>query len=121
MAGIKKRISELDEASASAEKAGPLRESLSIPSDKFYAGSRSIKDVFNQNSLKDTIADRKYASDKLQNLRDEEKEDLIKREQIESSQGKRKGGSVKKMAKGGSASKRADGCCAKGKTKGRMV
>ena len=36
----------------------------------------------------------------------------------------RKGGSVK-MAKGGSvkssASRRADGCCAKGKTKGRMV
>ena len=34
--------------------------------------------------------------------------------------GMKKGGSVK-MAKGGSASKRADGCCAKGKTKGRMV
>ena len=30
-------------------------------------------------------------------------------------------GPIKKMAKGGSASKRADGCCAKGKTKGRMV
>lgn len=37
----------------------------------------------------------------------------------------KKGGTVKKMAKGGSvkssASRRADGCCAKGKTKGRMV
>jgi hypothetical protein len=121
MADIKKRINELDEASAKAEKAGPLRESLSIPSDKFYSGPKSIKDVFNQNSLKDTIADRKYASDKLQNLRDSEKEDLLKREQIESAQGKRKGGSIKKMSKGGMASSRADGCCSKGKTKGRIV
>jgi outer membrane biosynthesis protein TonB len=36
-------------------------------------------------------------------------------------EGKKSGGSVKKMAKGGSASKRADGRVARGKTKGRMV
>ena len=32
-------------------------------------------------------------------------------------QGKKKGGTVKKMAKGGTASSRADGCAVRGKTK----
>ena len=36
-------------------------------------------------------------------------------------EGKAKGGKVKKMAAGGSASRRADGCATKGKTKGRFV
>lgn len=46
------------------------------------------------------------------------------RAKIRTMSGKKKGGSIKKMAKGGSissASKRADGCATKGKTKGRMV
>ena len=126
MSDTQKRIIELAEASKKAKKEGPYRRSLSIPNDVDYEG-KSGTGIFPMSSAKfnETRAERKSASDHLQNMRDSETEDLIKREQIESSQGKRKGGSVKKMAKGGSikssASRRADGCCTKGKTKGRMV
>jgi hypothetical protein len=56
--------------------------------------------------------------------RDKTKKKTDTGEEVESDEGMRKGGRVKKMAKGGSvssASKRADGCATKGKTKGRFV
>jgi hypothetical protein len=78
------RIAELKAASAAAKKQGPVRESLSIPSD------RSWDSPFSGVRLKDVFASRKAASDKLENLREEETEALQQREA--------KG---KKMAKGG--------------------
>ncbi len=124
MSDTQKRIAELAAASAKAKKEGPYRRSLSIPSDVDYEG-KSGTGIFPMSSSKfnETRADRKAASDKLQNLRDEETEDLVKREEIEKSESKRNGGSVKvkKMAKGGSASSRADGCAQRGKTRGKFI
>lgn len=122
MSDTQKRIAELAAASAKAKKEGPYRRSLSIPSDVDYEG-KSGTGIFPMSSSKfnETRADRKAASDKLQNLRDEETEDLVKREALEKSENKRKGGYVKKMAKGGSASSRADGCAKRGKTRGKMI
>ena len=121
MSDTQKRIIELAEASKKAKKEGPYRRSLSIPDDVDYEG-KSGTGIFPMSSAKfnEIRAERKSASDHLQNMRDSETEDLIKREQMEKPEAKRKGGAVK-MAKGGSASSRADGCATKGKTKGKMI
>ena len=103
MADTRKRIDELAAASARAKKAGPLRESLSLPED------RAWDSPFSGVRLKDVFASRKAASDKLENMREEETEALQQREAK---------GKSKKMAKGGmTASKRADGCAVRGKTR----
>jgi hypothetical protein len=122
MSDTQKRIAELAEASKKATKEGPYRRGLSIPGDADYEG-KSGTGIFPMSSTKfnETRAERKTASDRLQNMRDSETEDLIMREKIEKPEAKRKGGEVK-MAKGGSvsASKRADGIAQRGKTKGKM-
>jgi hypothetical protein len=124
MPDVKNRISELGKASEKAKKEGPYRRSLSIPGDVDYEGKGAAGIIpLSSAKFNETRAERKAASDHLQNMRDSETEDLIKREQMGKTENKRKGGAVK-MAKGGSvssASKRADGCAVKGKTKGRMV
>jgi hypothetical protein len=102
MSDTRKRIDELAASSERAKKAGPLRESLSLPED------RSWDSPFSGVRLKDVFSSRKAASDKLQNLRDEETEDLLKREKRES-RGMKKGGMT--------ASKRADGVAIRGKTR----
>jgi hypothetical protein len=102
MSESKDRIAALKAASAAAKKQGPVRESLSLPED------RAWDSPFSGVRLKDVFASRKAASDKLENLREEETEALQQREA--------KG---KKMAKGGVT--RADGCVTKGHTKGRLV
>jgi hypothetical protein len=102
MSDTRKRIDELAASSERAKKAGPLRESLSLPED------RSWDSPFSGVRLKDVFSSRKAASDKLQNLRDEETEDLLKREKRES-RGMKKGGMT--------ASKRADGIAIRGKTR----
>ena len=106
-----KRIYELDALSERAKEAGDLREGLSLPEDAMtgvpsFSGIR-MKDVFNS---------RKAASDKLQNMRDEETEDLMQRRKLEKTMPK-----VKKMASGGSVSARGDGIAQRGKTKGKFV
>jgi len=110
MSDTRKRINELDALSERAKEAGDLREGLSLPEDVMtglpFSGIR-MKDVFNS---------RKAASDKLQNMRDEETEDLIQRRKLEKAMPK-----VKKMASGGSVSARGDGIAQRGKTKGRFV
>ena len=108
MSDTRKRIDELAASSERAKKAGPLRESLSLPED------RSWDSPFSGVRLKDVFSSRKAASDKLQNLRDEETEALQQREKLEKAEPK-----TKKMAKGGmtSASKRADGIAQRGKTR----
>jgi len=116
MADTQKRIDELAESSEKARKAGRIRESLSLPEDKRWDAP------FSGVSLKSVYDSRKAASDKLQNLRDEETEALMQRQKMETSkEGKAKGGKVKAYAKGGSVSARADGCAQRGKTKGRFV
>jgi len=80
------RIAELKAASAAAKKQGPVRDSLSLPAD------RSWSSPFSGVRLKDVFASRKAASDKLENLREEESESLQQREAK---------GKDKKLAKGG--------------------
>jgi hypothetical protein len=122
MSDTQKRIAKLAEASEKAKKEGPYRRSLSIPGDADYEGKGAAGIIpLSSTKFNEIRAERKAASDHLQNMRDSEEEDLVKREQMEkTSGGKKKGGAVK-MAKGGSASSRADGCAVRGKTKGRMI
>jgi hypothetical protein len=95
MADTQKRIDELAESSEKARKAGRIRQSLSLPEDKRWDAP------FSGVSLKSVYASRQAASDKLQNLRDEETEALTQRQKMEKSkEGKAKGGAVK-MAEGG--------------------
>lgn len=98
------RIEALKTASAAAKKQGPLRESLSLPED------RAWDSPFSGVRLKDVFASRKAASDKLQNLREEETEALQQRE-AKGKDKKANGGAVR------SASKRADGIAQRGKTR----
>jgi len=92
MSDISDRIEALKASSADAKKRGPLRESLSLPEDRAWDSPFSgvhLKDVFNS---------RRAASDKLQNLRDEETEVLQQREA--KSKKLATGGKVKSAAKG---------------------
>jgi hypothetical protein len=89
MADTQKRIDELAESSEKARKAGRIRQSLSLPEDKRWDAP------FSGVSLKSVYASRQAASDKLQNLRDEETEALTQRQKMEKSkEGKAKGGSI---------------------------
>jgi hypothetical protein len=109
------RLKELSEASARAKKQGSARSSLSLSKD------RKFSIPFSGVSMKKTFAERKAASDKLENLREEETEALQERKaqkKAKDAAGKKSGGKVKAYAKGGVT--RADGCITKGHTKGKM-
>jgi hypothetical protein len=106
MAETSTRLKELSEASALAKKQGPYRKSLSLSED------RKFSIPFSGVSMKNTFAERKAASDKLENLREEETEALQKR------QAQKETEKISGMKKGGmTASKRADGIAIRGKTR----
>jgi len=93
----------------------PLRQTAPSLSDDQIAGKMKAQ------RLKDTYGPNQDEKDRMEraSLAAEAK---VEPEVYMSPDGRTGGmGPLKKMAKGGSASKRADGCCAKGRTKGRMV
>lgn len=93
----------------------PLRRTTPTLSDDQIAGKMK------RQKLKDTYGPNQDERDRMERT-DLAAEATGKPTVYRSVDGRSGGmGPIKKMAKGGSASKRADGCCAKGKTKGRMV
>ena len=103
-----------------AYKQKQLRDEIADSEDQAVGRAPPVVPPFQRQPLtRDQIA----GKEKVENLRRTYGPSQDERDRMQRG-GMKKGGSVK-MAKGGSvkssASRRADGCCAKGKTKGRMV
>jgi hypothetical protein len=104
-----------------AYKQKQLRDDIADSEDEAIGRAPPIIPPFKKQPLtRDQIA----GKEKVESLRRTYGPSQDERDRMERG-GMKKGGKVKAMANGGSvkssASRRADGCCAKGRTKGRMV